>query len=161
MLTGIRIPLHPSVRRRLRVLLVGHAGAAARALAAWLGERKALDLAGPAKTTAATFALAARFKPDAVLLDFHGLPIAIDRTVARFKEFSPPPLVLVLTHDASETMRRRCRAACVDAVFDKTADLESVASLLKRTRKSIAMAGLSTPRPSPAPTIVHAQKMIP
>jgi DNA-binding NarL/FixJ family response regulator len=120
----------------LQVLLVGTAGAASRALATWLSERTPLDLAGPAKSTTETLTLAARFRPDVILLDFHGLPASIEGTVSFFKELSPPPLVLVLTHDASDTMRRRCHAANVDAVFDKTTDLEAIAALLERTRES-------------------------
>jgi DNA-binding NarL/FixJ family response regulator len=128
--------------RRLRVLLVGNAGAGSVALSEWLGEREMLEVAGPAKTAATALALAARFEPDVVLLDFHGLPAPIARTVSLFKELSPPPLLVVLTHDASDTMRRRCREAQADAVFDKTTELEKVASLLDRTGKPIG--------PSPA-----------
>jgi DNA-binding NarL/FixJ family response regulator len=125
----------------LRVLLVGKTGAAGHALAAWLGERKALELAGPKKTIAAALSFAAEFRPDAVLLDFHGQSTSIAATVLCFKEFLPPPLVLVLTHDASSAMRRRCHEAQVDAVFDKTAELELVAALLKRARKTILASG--------------------
>lgn len=125
--------------RQLRVLLVGHAGAASAALSAWLSEReKLLDVAGPAETTAAGFALAASFEPDVVLLDFHGLPVSISYTVSRLKALSPAPLVVVLTHDASAPMRRRCREARVDAVFDKTTELETVAALIEQSRKAIA-----------------------
>jgi len=123
--------------RRLRVLLVGNVGTASVALSAWLSEREKLDVAGPAETTDAALALAASFKPDVVLLDFHGLPVSISYTVSLLKELSPSLLVLVLTHDASATMRRRCREARVDAVFDKTTELETVAALLEQTRKSL------------------------
>jgi DNA-binding NarL/FixJ family response regulator len=131
-------PLCATGGRRLRVLLVGNAGAASLALSAWLREQEMLDVAGPAKTTDAAVALAVRLESDVVLLDFHGLAVSIGDAVSFFKELSPPPLVLVLTHDASATMRRRCREAQVDAVFDKTTELETVAALLERTRKSIA-----------------------
>jgi DNA-binding NarL/FixJ family response regulator len=124
--------------RRLRVLLVGNVGAASVALSAWLSEReKRLDVAGPAETTAAVLALAASFAPDVVLLDFHGLPVSISLTVSLLKDLSPSPLVLVLTHDASPTMRRRCSDAHVDAVFDKTTELEAVAALLEQARTSL------------------------
>jgi chemotaxis response regulator CheB len=123
--------------RRLRVLLIGHASAASSALSAWLGARNLLDVAGPAPTTVAAIVLAASFKPDVVLLDFHGLPISTGYTVSLLKDLSPTPLVLVLTHDASDAMRRRCREIGVDAVFDKTAELESVAGWLEQTRTSL------------------------
>jgi len=135
----MNLPPHSTVGLRLRVLLVGCAGAANVTLSAWLSElEKMLDVAGPAETTAVALALAASFKPDVVLLDFHGLPISIRYTVSLLKELSPSPLVLVLTHDASATMRRRCRDAHVDAVFDKTTELEMVTTLLEQTRKSLA-----------------------
>jgi len=134
--------------RRLRVLLVGHVGAASVALSTWLSEReKRLDVAGPAETTAAALALAARFKPDVVLLDFHGLPVSISYIVSLLKELSPSPPVVVLTHDASDTMRRRCREARVDAVFDKTTELEAVAALLEQTSKSLAETQAQAARP--------------
>jgi len=131
--------LHSMAGRRLRVLLVGNASTASVALSAWLSEReKLLDVAGPAETTDAALALATSFKPDVVLLDFHGLPVSISYTVSPLKELLPSLLVLVLTHDASATMRRRCREARVDAVFDKTTELETVAALLEQTRTSLA-----------------------
>jgi DNA-binding NarL/FixJ family response regulator len=137
--------------RRLRVLLIGNPGAASVALSTWLGERE-LDLAGPATTTVAAVVLAASFKPDVILLDFHGLPVSIAYTVSLLKELSPAPLVLVLTHDASAAMRRRCLAAGVDAVFDKTTQLEEVAAVLEQTRQSIdrPVAGPLVFRPSRA-----------
>jgi DNA-binding NarL/FixJ family response regulator len=131
-------PLRTPVGRPLRVLLVGDAGPANVALSAWLGEREMLEVAGPVATTAEALALAASFKPDVTLLDFHGLPASTGYTVSLFKGLSPPPLVFVLTHDASETMRRRCNEARVDAVFDKTTELETVATVLEQTRESFA-----------------------
>ena len=122
----------------LRVLLAGRPGAASSALAAWVSDQSGVTVAGPAATTAEAPALAATFRPHVVLLDFHGLSISTARTVSALKKLSPAPLVIVLTHDGSEAMRRRCREANVDAVFDKTTELEAVALLLKDTRKSLA-----------------------
>jgi DNA-binding NarL/FixJ family response regulator len=124
--------------RKLRVLLVGEAGPANTALSVWLGEREMLEVAGPIATTAAALAIAATFKPDVTLLDFHGLPTSTGYTVSLFKALSADTLVFVLTHDASSTMRRRCREARVDAVFDKTTELETVAAVLEQTRKSFS-----------------------
>lgn len=119
-----------------RVLLAGRAGAASNALAGWVIEQTGASLSGPGDSVAETLALAAEFQPHVVLLDFHGLAGSTVRTVSLFKELSPSPVVVVLTHDASNAMRRRCRDARVDAVFDKTAELEPVAALLKKIRKS-------------------------
>jgi DNA-binding NarL/FixJ family response regulator len=122
--------------RRLRVQLVGPIGAASGALRAWLGERAGLHLAGPAATIAAALALATTFRPQAVVLDFHGLPVSVTRTVALFKQNRPPPHVIVLAHDASPALRRRCRDARVDAVFDRTNELDLLAAHLEQLRTS-------------------------
>jgi DNA-binding NarL/FixJ family response regulator len=131
-------------RRVLRVLLFGEASAANKALSTWLGEHPLIHAAGPATTTVSAVVLAANFKPDVVLLDFHGLPVSTAYTVSLLKELSPAPLVVVLTHDSSAAMRRRCREAGVDAVFDKTTELDDVAAWLDDTRLSIG-ASQSTP----------------
>jgi DNA-binding NarL/FixJ family response regulator len=131
------------------VLLAGSAGGAGLALAAWLGERNGLDLAGSAIAATAALGLAASFRPDVVLLDFHRMPRSLGHTVSLLKQLSPAPLVLVLTHDASETMRRHCRESLVDAVFDKTSDLEPLATLLERTRNALASSGESERRSRP------------
>jgi DNA-binding NarL/FixJ family response regulator len=103
-----------------------------------VGDQSGATVAGPAAVAAAASALAATFQPHVVLLDFHGLPVSTASTVSLLKKLSPPPLVVVLTHDASDAMRRRCREAHVDAVFDKTSELEAVATLLRDTQKSLA-----------------------
>ena len=121
----------------LRVLLAGCPGPASAALAVWVGEQSGATVAGPATVAAAASRLAETFQPHVVLLDFHGLPVSTAATVAFLKKLAPPPVVVVLTHDASEAMRRRCREAHVDAVFDKTSELEAVARLLQDTQKSL------------------------
>jgi DNA-binding NarL/FixJ family response regulator len=136
MVVEVNKSLYSTAGRRLRVLLIGTPGAANNALSAWLGEREMLDVAGPATADTARV-LADIFKPDVVLLDFHGQSASIGDAVSRLKELSPAPHVLVLTHDASAVMRRHCEAAGVDAVFDKTTELESVAASLEQLRTSL------------------------
>jgi two-component system, OmpR family, response regulator len=130
-----------TTNRPLRVLLFGDPSDANRSLSALLGERELIDIAGPATTTTAAVVLADNFKPDVVLLDFHGLPVSTGYTVSLLKDLSPAPLVIVLTHDGSAAMRRRCREMGVDAVFDKTTELEAVARWLENTRTAIAGSG--------------------
>jgi DNA-binding NarL/FixJ family response regulator len=110
----------------LRVLVVDGGRPASVALADWLRGHAGMEVRGPAASLAAGLALAATFRPQVVLLDFHGLPVSVGYMVALFKELAPPPLAFVLTHEASAAMRRRCAAARVDAVFDKTAELEAL-----------------------------------
>ena len=118
--------------RHIRVLLIGMPGAAGAALSGWLDELAQVEVAGPAPTTVAALVLAARFQPEVVPARFPRIT-RIDQ-LHRF----PSPLVFLLTHDASAAMRRRCLAMGVDAVFDKTTELETVTAVLEQTRKSFA-----------------------
>lgn len=119
-----------TAHRPLRVLLAGNAPESSSALANWLSDQDGLHVTGAGRTTAETLALATVVRPDVVLLDFHGLPVPASYTVALFKELSPAPSVFVLTHDASPAMRRHCRTARVDAIFDKTAEMEALRATL-------------------------------
>ena len=128
-----------SVAPSLRVLLAGSTNGSGPVLAAWLREQGGLDVTGGGRTTAEMLALATLVRPEVVLLDFHGLPVSIGYTVALFKELIPAPAVFLLTHDASPAMRRRCLAAGVNAVFDKTADLDALrAELMGRSLAATA-----------------------
>ena len=122
---------------RLRVLLVGQCNGASAALGSWLRERRQLGVTGPTATTAEALGLAAKQRPHVVLLDFHGLPVSTPYIVTLLKELSPAPQVFVLNHDASAAMRRRCHAAHVDAVIDKTSELDLLATLLAGARESV------------------------
>ena len=144
---------HSSSEPRLRVLLAGRPGTASSALAAWVRDQNGAAVAGPAVTTAEALALATTFQPQVVLLDFHGLPVSTAYTVSLLKKLSPPPLVIVLTHDGSDAMRRRCHEAGVDAVFDKTSELEAVATLLRDTQASLSLLFLQ-----PLPPSAHENK---
>jgi DNA-binding NarL/FixJ family response regulator len=134
----MKAPQRRSNESRLRVLLAGRPGPASDALAAWVSDQSGATVPTFAATTVEALALAETFQPHVVLLDFHGLSVSTVHTVSLLKKLSPPPLVIVLTHDGSDAMRRRCREACVDAVFDKTNELEAVATLLEDTQKSLS-----------------------
>lgn len=120
----------PVPSRFLRVLLAGAVTDASSAFATWLGEQEGVHVTGSGRNTAETLALATVVRPDVVLLDFHDLPVSAGYTVALFKELTPAPAVFVLTHDGSSAMRRRCLQARVDAVFDKTAELDALRAAL-------------------------------
>jgi DNA-binding NarL/FixJ family response regulator len=127
-----------SSESRLRVLLLGRSGTASDALAVWVNEQSGATIAGPAAATAKALALADTFVPDVVLLDFHGLSGgSTAHIVSLLKKLSVPPLVVVLTHDGSDAMRRRCREASVDAVFDKTNELDALVTLLTDTQVAL------------------------
>ena len=116
--------------RSTRVLLAGSTTESSSSLASWLAEQAGIEVTPSGRTTAETLALATVVRPDVILLDFHGLVVSTGSAVALFKELTPAPAVFVLTHDASPAMRRRCLAAGVDAVFDKTAELEALRTAL-------------------------------
>lgn len=115
---------------RLRVLVINGGNRASVAFIAWLRDEVICEVQGPALTTDAAITLAVEFKPHVVLLDFEGLPGSVNYTVALLKELAPAPRVFVLTHDASEAMRRRAREAGVAQVFDKTTQLEELVTAL-------------------------------
>jgi DNA-binding NarL/FixJ family response regulator len=121
----------------LHVLLAGRASAANLALAGWLWELGGVVAAGPADTTADALTLAATFRPDVVLLDFH--EPSIGHTVSLFKELEPAPKVFVLTHETSESMRHRCRAVHIDAVFHKTNELDQLSVALDALRPGVPL----------------------
>jgi DNA-binding NarL/FixJ family response regulator len=130
----------PQQPMNLKVLLVGNAGVASSALSAWLAEQENLVVCNPAGSTAQVIAFAMRFQPHVVLLDFHGLPVSTAYTIRLLKTILPAPAVFVLTHDASPAMRRRCRDARADAVFEKTAELDALSEALAALRRPTAPA---------------------
>ena len=143
----------PHSTPRLRVLLFSSAGPASVSLTTWLAEQEGLLVCAPASTMHESISLAVEFQPHVVLLDFHGLPVSTGYVVARLKELPLRPAVFVLTHDASAAMRRRCHASGVEAVFDKTAELDALCdalgAALAHADRNIANA--NQPRP-PDPT---------
>ena len=132
---------------RLRVLVVDEGRPVNRALAEWLRLQPELMVRGPAATVPAALAFITTFHPDVVLLDFHGLSVPIWIAVKLFKALSPAPQVFVLTHDMNDVMRRRLLEARVDAVFDKTSDLDALAALLTSLRTEPASQPFHPPRP--------------
>lgn len=140
----------PSPSSRLRVLVVDEGRPVNRALAEWLRIQPELMVRGPAATVPAALAFTNTFHPDVVLLDFHGLSVPIWIAVKLFKTLSPAPRVFVLTHDMNDVMHRRLLEARVDAVFDKTSDLDALATLLTSIRTKPASQPCEPPRPVPA-----------
>ncbi len=130
----------PKTESSLRVLLVGNPGVASAALSAWLAEQDDLAVCVAPGSTCEAIVCASEFQPHVVMLDFHGQAVAIGFTIVLFKQLSPEPAVFVLTHDASPPMRRRCREARADAVFDKTAELEVLRDKLTAYRRSLVAA---------------------
>ena len=118
----------------LRVLLIGHAGAGCVALAAWLAELPGIVVCNPTGNEEQRLAFVERFRPQVALVDFHDVVSDIALLIARLKGRTPAPAVFVLTHDASFAMRRRCREARADWVFDKTAELDALADVLAAWR---------------------------
>jgi DNA-binding NarL/FixJ family response regulator len=129
----------------LRVLVADGGRPASTALAEWLREQNGLEVQGPLSPLTSAIALAAKFCPHVVLLDFHGLPVSVGYTVALLKELTPPPTVFVLTHEVSEAMRRRCREAGVDAIFNKTTELELLAHGLSNLARGSAAEARTSP----------------
>lgn len=137
MLWAMELEPSPRAAPCLRVLLFGGVSPAGCALALVLSEQENFLVRAPAGSTAEAFLGAQQFQPHVVLLDFHGLAVSTGHAIAFLKQGPLPPLVFVLTHDASPAMRRGCREARADAVFDKTLELGALRDALVQLASSM------------------------
>jgi DNA-binding NarL/FixJ family response regulator len=91
-----------------------------------------IELAGEAADGATALGEIERLQPDAVLLDLH-MPGTDGFGVLReLKARSEQTPVIVLTSDATASVRERCIALGAHAVIDKQDAAERVASALRR-----------------------------
>jgi DNA-binding NarL/FixJ family response regulator len=96
-----------------------------------------IELAGEAVDGATALAEIERLRPDAVLLDLH-MPgtdgLGVLRELKARGEHTP---VIVLTNDATVSVRERCSALGAHAVIDKQNAADSVASSLRRLASAL------------------------
>jgi DNA-binding NarL/FixJ family response regulator len=113
-----------------RVLLVDDGRPASLDLAEWLREQPGLRITGPWPSFSAALTPARLFLPHIVILELCGLAETLPRAVKAFKALRPSPQVFLVTHCINDVVRRHARAAAVDAAFDKSLELESLARRL-------------------------------
>src|SRR5258708_27647321 len=112
-------------------LLVVEDSAAVRArLVAMVGEVRELDAVDEARDAAGALEIMLRKAPDVVLLDIH-LPGAGGMVLLPLLKALPsPPVVVVLTDDAGDHLRRYCFARGADFFFDKAKQFHRVLDVL-------------------------------
>lgn len=120
----------PSTPRLPHELLAGTVTESSSTLTSWLGQRDGAHVTGSDRTTAETLAFATVNRPDVVPLDIQDLTVPANNTVALFKVLTSAPAVFMLTHDAGPAMRRLGLQAGVEAIFDKTVELEALRAAL-------------------------------
>lgn len=119
---------------KLDLLLFCHNPAARAALVPWLARQHDLMLVGEAATAVDALELAIATAPDVVLVDVAELTDSVGAAVSVLKTFAPEPAVIVLTHDVSDRVRHRARAAGVDSIFDETGGLAVIERQFGRLR---------------------------
>ena len=129
-----RFAVAPASAPKLDVLLFCHSQPARAALALWLSQQPDIVVVGATSTTTATLELAITTTPRIVLADVDAFSDAVGAAVSVLKVMTPEPEVIVLTHDVSEPMRHKARAAGVDRLLDETGGLPLLAHELERLR---------------------------
>ncbi len=122
----------------MRVLLVDDSAAVRARLAALLEETSdaAIDEAADGERA---LALATALAPDVVVLDLHlpGATRGLD-VLRAIRGAVRPPVVVVLTNDASAHHRRECVALGAAWFFDKSKEFDRVAEVVRAVARTTA-----------------------
>jgi DNA-binding NarL/FixJ family response regulator len=101
-------------------------------LTAMLSEIEGAEVIGQAGNVAEAIEGINNLKPDVVILDIQmpgGNGIDVLKTI---KQESEPPLVLMLTNNASPQYRKKCMELGSDFFLDKSREFESLLTIFKR-----------------------------
>jgi DNA-binding NarL/FixJ family response regulator len=98
-----------------------------------------IELAGETADGATALADIERLQPDAVLLDLHMPGIDGFGVLRELNARDGHTLVIVLTSDATASVRERCRALGAHAVIDKRDAADGVPSALRQLVASAAL----------------------
>ena len=123
----------------MTVLIVDDSSVFRDRLRRMLARCSGIEIAGETEDAATALAHIASLRPDAVLLDLH-MPgtdgFGVLRELKARGEHTP---VVVLTSDATASVRQRCRALGAHAVIDKQDAAERVPSALRQLAGSGAL----------------------
>ena len=96
-----------------------------------LADLKGVEIAGQASDIPEAKDLAEKLKPDVMIVD-SGLPRGSDvELLSDVKKLHPAPKVIFLANSPSPELRADCTASGADYLFDKSAEIEKVASVLR------------------------------
>ncbi len=83
-------------------------------------------------------AVARASRADLVVLDMHMPGTNGFVTLPRLKALRPPPVVMVVTNDASQRHRRRCLVLGADLFFDKSTQFDRILELIAQLARERA-----------------------
>jgi DNA-binding NarL/FixJ family response regulator len=119
----------------MTVLIVDDSPQVRHSLARLLRTLRGVTVAGEAGSVWEAIAMAARTKPDAVILDIR-LPGGAGFEVLRaIKKEQQAPLILMLTNYASESYRQKSLQEGADYFFDKSTEFENILEVLKTAQR--------------------------
>jgi DNA-binding NarL/FixJ family response regulator len=96
-----------------------------------LADLEGVEIAGQASDIPEARDLAQKLKPDVIILDL-GLPGGTDvELLSVVKKLHPAPKVIVLDNSRSPEVRADCIFRGADYLFDKSAEIDRVASVLR------------------------------
>lgn len=116
----------------LRVLIATQSAATGMAIASLLGEPSDIrfQLVSLPDSLALRKAMADSEVVHLVVLDLEPWLSTALQSVPFLKSRASPPLVVALGHSIGEPMRRQCRSAGVDYLFDRVGELEDLQSVM-------------------------------
>lgn len=124
----------------MRVMVVEDSAHVRERLVGLLREVPGVDVVGEAGDAEQAIDMAAALRPDLVTLDLE-LASGSGFSVLRSTRASvPPPVVVILSNHASQSLRRRCLGAGADYFFDKSLEFDALTD---------TVAGLVAARPRP------------
>lgn len=107
----------------LHILIAGRMASVNEGLAEYITELPGLRVIGTANTSLRALHLADTLSPDVVLFDLDTAGRALAGAVEVLGQVSPSPTIIVLAHETTGTLRRRCHALGVRYIFNKTTEL--------------------------------------
>jgi CheY-like chemotaxis protein len=125
----------------MRVLVVDDSAAVRARLIALIDETSDANV-DEAHDGKHALALAATLEPDLVVLDLHLVGATPGLEVLRvLKGRANPPVVVVLTNDASSHHRRECISLGAEHFFDKSKEFAHVADIVLEVERSRGLDG--------------------
>lgn len=120
----------------MRLVVADSSAVSRERLIRLLAELKGVEIAGQASDMPEARDLVEKLKPDVMIMDLgrprrQRLKQTDVKLLSDFKKFHPAPKVILLASCLSPELRADCIAGGADYFFDKSAEIEKVASVLR------------------------------
>lgn len=120
----------------MKVLIVDDSEIVSERLKAMLGEIPDVETIGQAKDPLEATRSFQGLNPDVVILDIEMRDGSGINVLQKMKSDNRSPLVIVLTNQYYSQYRKKCKDAGADFFFDKSAEFDKVAEVLKHLKQS-------------------------